>query len=46
MFIVFYYQMYFLQMENSESLMMGGEKLLKKIQLHTERRITRNVGKS
>lgn len=45
MFIVFYHQMLCLQMENLEFLMMGGEKLLKKIQLHTERHITHNVGK-
>lgn len=46
MFIVFYYQMYHLQMENSESLMMGGEEFLKNIQLHTEKHITHNIGKS
>lgn len=33
-------------MENSESLMMGGEELLKNIQLHTEKHTTRNAGKS
>ena len=46
MFIVFYYQMYHLQMENSVSLMTGGEELLKNIQLHTEKHITRNTGKN
>ena len=46
MLIVFYYQMHHLQMENSVSLIMGGEESLKSIQLHTEKHTTHNVGKS